>query len=391
MSQVLSTELVQPVLFEERTAENGKRIGFATLNVEKTLNSISLEMVDLLDPQLRKWASDPEIAIVVLQAAGEKAFCAGGDLQDLYRTMLEQHAKGDPENIQANPYASDFFEREYRLDYLIHTFPKPILAWGHGIVMGGGIGLMAGASHRVVTEKSRLAMPEITIGLYPDVGGTWFLNRMPGHTGLFLALTGASIGAADAIFVGLADIQIAQASKQAVLDALLTQPWTGDEDGVLLTRVLQGHASQAFTPSTPVSTPLITHFALINQLCSQATLPEIVDGILGLNTDDVWLQKAVAILRAGCPGSLALIYKLLQRGRHLSLAEIFRLEYIVTLHFAARSDFSEGVRALIIEKDRQPKWLHAGLADVSREWVNGFFNGPWSEKAQPAHPLSDLI
>ena len=388
MSQIISPDMPQPVLFEERTAENGKRIGIATLNVENTLNSISLEMVDLLDPQLRKWAADPQIAIVVLQAAGEKSFCAGGDLQHLYHTMLEHHATDDPENIQGNPYAGAFFEREYRLDYLIHTFPKPILAWGHGIVMGGGIGLMSGASHRVVTEKSRLAMPEITIGLYPDVGGTWFLNRMQGHVGLFLALTGASIGAADAIFAGLADVEIAQANKQVVLDALLKQSWTGDEDGVLLTRLLQSHASFS---ATSVPTPLSAHLALINQLCSQPTLPEIVDAILALKTDDVWLQKAAATLRAGSPGSAGLIYALLRRGRHLSLAEIFRLEYVVTLHCAARADFSEGIRALIIEKDRQPKWLHAGLADVSRDWVNGFFEGPWAVVGPSKHPLADLI
>lgn len=386
MSQIISAVSAQPVLFEEVATQNGKRIGVATLNAEKTLNSLSLEMVDLLDPQLRKWASDPQIAIVVLQAAGDKAFCAGGDLQHLYRTMLEHHASDDPENIQGNRYAGEFFEREYRLDYLIHTFPKPILAWGHGIVMGGGIGLMAGASHRVVTEKSRLAMPEITIGLYPDVGGTWFLNRMPGQVGLFLALTGASIGAADAIFAKLADYQIAQTDKQAVFDALLTQAWSGDGDDVLLTRLLQSAETARQALSAP-SSPLSTHFALINQLCRKPTLPEIVAAIVALNTDDAWLQKAVATLNAGSPGSAALSYALQRRARHLSLAEIFRLEYVVSLHCAARADFSEGIRALIIDKDRQPKWLHATLASVSRDWVDGFFAGPWSRNH---HPLADL-
>jgi enoyl-CoA hydratase/carnithine racemase len=377
-----------PALFEELAAENGKRIGVATLNVEKTLNAISLEMVDLLDQQLRAWAADPQLVMVVLQAAGEKAFCAGGDLQGLYRTMLDQHAAGKPEDIRSNTYACDFFEREYRLDYLIHTFPKPILAWGHGIVMGGGIGLMAGASHRVVTEKSRLAMPEITIGLYPDVGGTWFLNRMPGQAGLFLALSGASIGAADAIFARLADYQVSHAQKQAVLAALLNQPWDGRQDDVLLSRVLldaQGQGAAAFE-AAPV--PLQQHFALINRLCSAPTLAEVVDNIVTLETEDQWLQRGIATLVAGSPGSAWLSHALQKRARHMSLAEVFRLEYVVSLHCAARTDFAEGIRALIIDKDRQPKWQPATLAEVADDWGQGFFANPWTENN---HPLADLI
>ncbi|MFC5472910.1 enoyl-CoA hydratase/isomerase family protein [Paraherbaspirillum soli] len=379
--------MAAPVLFEELKTNNGKRIAVATLNVEKTLNSLSLEMVDLLDPQLRLWAADPQIAIVVLQAAGDKSFCAGGDLQHLYRTMLDQHASDQREDIRSNVYACDFFEREYRLDYLIHTYPKPILAWAHGIVMGGGIGLMAGASHRVVTEKSRLAMPEINIGLYPDVGGTWLLGRMPGQIGLFLALTGASIGAADSIFTKLADYQLAQADKQSVFDALLNQPWDGKQDGVLLTRLLQSaEQHRAATADAPL-TPLRQHFELINQLCSAPTLSEIVDNIVALETDDPWLQKGIATLVAGSPASAWLSYTLLQRARHMSLAEIFRLEYVVSLHCAARADFAEGIRALIIDKDRKPKWQPATLGGVASDWGDGFFADPWQPEN---HPLADL-
>ncbi|MDP5008111.1 MAG: enoyl-CoA hydratase/isomerase family protein [Glaciimonas sp.] len=379
--------MIMPVLFEELIAKNGKRIAIATLNAEKSLNAISLEMVDLLYPQLRRWADDPTIAMVMLQAAGDKAFCAGGDLQDLYRTTVEQHQLADRENILNYRFAGAFFEREYRLDYLIHTFPKPILAWGHGIVMGGGMGLMAGASHRVVTEKSRLAMPEIAIGLYPDVGGTWFLNRMPGHIGLFLALTGVSINAADAIFAKLADVQIAQADKALVLDALLSQEWNGgvcrDADAALLTRVLQSYADKLALSNSP----LITHFNLINQLCSAPTLPEIVSTILDVQSEDVWLQKAAAGLAAGSPGSAYLSYVLQQRARHMSLAEVFRLEYAVSLHCVARTDLVEGIRALIVDKDRQPKWLHTNVTEVSEEWLQGFFQNPWS---RDDHPLADL-
>lgn len=376
-----------PALFEELSAANGKRIGVATLNVEKTLNAISLEMVDLLDAQLRAWADDPQIAMVLLQAAGEKAFCAGGDLQGLYRTMLEQHASGQSADIKSNPYACDFFEREYRLDYLIHTYPKPMLAWAHGIVMGGGIGLMAGASHRVVTEKSRLAMPEITIGLYPDVGGTWFLNRMPGQLGLFLALTGASFGAADAIFARVADYQLEHDQKQALLATLLEQPWDGKQDDVLLTRALLAAEQQAKPAFAAAPAPLRQHFELIHQLCSASTLDEVVHNIVSLQTNDAWLQKGIATLVAGSPASAWLSHALQKRALHMSLAEVFRLEYVVSLHCAARTDFAEGIRALIIDKDRQPKWQPATLAQVGEDWGNGFFDDPWPEKD---HPLADL-
>lgn len=379
----------QPVLFEELAARNGLRIGVATLASEKTLNAISLEMVDLLTPQLRKWQADPEVALVILQAQGEKAFCAGGDLQQLYRTMREHHASPERGDIRGNRYAAEFFEHEYRLDYLIHTFGKPILCWGHGIVMGGGIGLMAGCSHRVVTEKSRLAMPEITIGLYPDVGGSWFLSRMPGKTGVFLALTGALLNSADAVFAGLADYRVAHASKQSVFDALLAQDWGRGNDAELLERVLADAQSASLNDGVTVFAPsnLISHYDQIEALCRKPTLPEIVDGILSLQTEDAWLLKAAGTLRAGSPGSAWLGYALQKRVRHMSLAEVFRLEFVVSLHCAARADFVEGVRALIIEKDQKPKWQHATLAEAAPEWVEGFFDDPWKREE---HPLADL-
>lgn len=377
----------QPVLFEELATQNGRRIGVATLASEKTLNALSLDMVQLLTPQLRQWAKDPDIVMVLLQAQGEKAFCAGGDLQQLYRTMREHHASPARDDIRANRYAAAFFEHEYRLDYEIHTYPKPILCWGHGIVMGGGIGLMAGCSHRVVTERSRLAMPEITIGLYPDVGGSWFLSRVPGKLGAFLALTGALMNAEDAKFTKLADYRIAQADKQKVVDALLLQNWGEGDDKALLGRVLQQAerdvaADVVFAPSA-----LRDNFDLINALCSGQTVPDIVDGILALKSDNPWLQKAVATLNAGAPGSAWLSLALQERVRYMSLAEVFRLEFVVSLHCAARPDFVEGIRALIVEKDQKPQWNPARLVDATPAWVEGFFADPWPAAE---HPLADL-
>lgn len=378
-----------PVLFEELATRSGHRIGVATLAAEKTLNAISLEMTHLLTRQLRQWASDPAIVLVVLQAQGEKAFCAGGDLQNLYQAMRAHHAADDRDDIRGNRYACDFFEHEYRLDYMIHTCPKPVLCWGHGIVMGGGIGLMAGCSHRVVTERSRLAMPEITIGLYPDVGGSWFLSRMPGKVGLFLALTGASMNAADARFTGLADYAIAHAAKQSVIESLLQQAWDGqhDADAVLLARVLQQAQAQVPADVTFAPSTLRANLDLIETLCAAPTLPEVVAAILAHETDDAWLNKAIATLRAGAPGSAWLSYALQRRVRRLSLAEVFRLEFVVSLHCAARPDFAEGIRALIIEKDQQPKWQPASLADANAAWVEGFFADPYSADK---HPLADL-
>jgi enoyl-CoA hydratase/carnithine racemase len=375
------------VLFEELQAASGYRIGIATLNAEKTLNALSLEMTDLLAAQLTQWAADAGLAMVVLQACGEKAFCAGGDLQQLHRTMTEHHASARRDDIRGNPYAAQFFEREYRLDYLIHTYPKPILCWGHGIVMGGGIGLMAGASHRVATERSRLAMPEIAIGLYPDVGGSWFLNRMPGRLGLFLALTGAPFNAADAKFVKLADYQIAHGHKQQVLDALLQQPWDDGDAHVLLSGVLQQAERSSVAQGGFAASQLRANLDLIDTLCSAPTLPEIVAALLAHESGDAWLQKAVATLAAGAPGSAWLAHALQQRARHLSLAQVFRLEFIVSLHCAARPDFAEGIRALLIDKDQRPQWRPAALSDATPQWVDGFFADPW----QPGgHPLADL-
>jgi enoyl-CoA hydratase/carnithine racemase len=371
-----------PVLFETRQGADGKGIGIATLNAPKTLNGLSLEMTRLLDAQLRRWAEDAAIACVVLQGAGEKAFCAGGDLHALYRSMREYRERGSTD-ITSNTYAAAFFEEEYRLDHFIHTYPKPLLCWGHGIVMGGGIGLMSGASHRVVTERSKLAMPEIGIGLFPDVGGSWLLARVPRGGGLFLALTGAPLNAGDAIYAGLADVCIDSAQQQAVLDALVAQRWQGrsQPDRDALTALLQGFAQ------APAAGPLQAHADAIARLGQAGALEQVVAAIAALQSDDAWLQTAQATLAAGAPSSARLSWELQHRAAHLTLAQTFRLEYIVALHVAAHGDFAEGIRALLIDKDRSPHWNPATLAQADARWAEAFFVSPWPESA---HPLADL-
>ena len=391
MSDVQQTQTnAAPVLFDTLPTDNGHLIGMIQLNVEKTLNALSLEMIDLIAAQLAAWQDDDSIAMLFMHAAGEKAFCAGGDLQQLYQSMLSHHASANKDDIRANPYACDFFEREYRLDYLIHTYPKPILCWGHGIVMGGGMGLMAGASHRVVTEKSRLAMPEIAIGLFPDVGGSYFLNQMPDNVGLFLALTGAMINASDARFINLADYVIAQADKAQVLNTLQQQPWNNlhTKNGFLLDAILSdaqlkfAESSNAIQPG-PIETQLTT----IQALCNHDDIDQTIDAIIHHKSDDPWFAKASASLKKGSPSSAYLADLLLHRAQHMPLADVFRMEYIAALHCAARPDFAEGIRALLIDKDMQPTWQPATHADITPEWINGFIDSPWSAEA---HPLADL-
>jgi len=374
----------QPVLFEERRAANDARIGVARLSAEKTLNALSLEMIDLLMARLSAWAVDPGVALVVLEGAGEKSFCAGADLHRMHEAMLAHHASAQRDDIRGNAYAAGFFGREYRLDYAIHTYPKPVLCWGHGIVMGGGVGLMSGASHRVVTPESRVAMPEITIGLYADVGGSWLLGRMPGATGLFLALTGARLQASDALFVKLADYCIDHARKSTVFEALMVQEWTGShaDNRRLLSSVLDGFA----TADLPHG-PLRQNFDLISKLCGHGQLQDIVSAITGLKSADAWLAKAGATLAAGSPSTAALSYELQRRAKYLSLADVFRMEFVASLHCARRPDFAEGIRALLIDKDQRPRWQPPTLAQVTPEWTDGFFASPW--KAHE-HPLDDL-
>lgn len=373
-----------PVLFEELSTSSGLRLGIVRLNAEKSLNALTLEMIDLLVAGFAAWAVDDGIALVVLEGAGERAFCAGADLTRLYEACRAHHASDARDDIRANGYALDFFSREYRLDYAIHTFPKPVLCWGQGVVMGGGMGLMSGASHRVVTEQVRIAMPEINIGLYADVAGSWFLGRAPGRTGLFLALTAAQLGAVDALFAGLADFHIVQARKGEVLERLRAAAWQPDADAnrAALSRLLCD-----LSEPLPAPGPLRLHFDLINSLCAAHEPREVVSAIAALESPDEWLSRAAATLRAGSPTTAMLSIELQRRLKIRSLAEVFRAELVASLTCAARPDLAEGIRALIIDKDRRPKWQPATVADVTPSWIEGFFTSPWSPDE---HPLADL-
>ncbi len=368
------------VLFSLLPTASGHAFGRATLNAPASLNALSAAMVDALDPQLAAWAADPGIAGVLLDAAGDKAFCAGGDVVSLYRS-IRATAPG-----QVPVEAAGFFEREYRLDYRIHTYPKPLLCWGHGIVMGGGIGLMAGASHRVATPKTRLAMPEIGIGLFPDVGGSGFLPRVPGRAGRFLALTGASLNAADACFAGLADLVLPHERQGAVLEAIQAARWQGERraDGARLGSLLAGFELPA--AERPASM-LRTHFDRIEALMRPDRLEDLAAPLAALAGDaDPWLAQAGAAFAKGSPTSAALALALQDRLRHASLADVFRLEYQAAVGCCVHHDFAEGVRALLVDKDRSPRWQPAAIGGLSPAHVDAHLQPRFTG----GHPLADL-
>ena len=366
----------EPVVFETATAENGSLIGLITLNAPKALNALNFEMIKLLEPQLRAWQDDETIAMVLLKGAGDKAFCAGGDVVSLHHAM----AQGKPTSL-----VEDFFTLEYKLDYLIHTFDKPILVWGNGIVMGGGLGLMAGASHRVVTETSRIAMPEQTIGLYPDVGGSYFLHKMPHSVGLFLGLTSASINCDDARFVSLADHFIDSTKYDAMLAQILAAKWgkTASLNHERLTDLLTDLENQsARMPKGNVKANLKT----IQLLGEFTTLQEQADYILGLATDDKWLQRAQKSLKHGCPLSCALVSEQLKTSKGKSLLACFKMELGMSVRAGEVGEFQEGVRALLIDKDGAPNWQYKTLSDVPQTIIDSFFANRFGEN----HPLNGL-
>lgn len=372
------------VLYLEIPSSNGKKIAVATLNSEKSLNALSLPMVESLLPQMQAWKADPNIAMVLLQGAGDKAFCAGGDIRDLYQAMRQQPG-------QYQPYVEDFFSKEYALDYLIHTFEKPVMVWGNGIVMGGGLGLMAGASHRVVTLSSRIAMPEMAIGLYPDVGASWFLNRMPPGCGLFLGLTGASINAADAKYIGLADIFICHEQKSQLMDKLLAVKWgeTIALNHQKLSDVLrqQEHSCRTQMPASQIR----LHQEHIHALAELPDLASIISAIDAMPATDKWLEKAKQSLHYGSPITAHIVYRLLQLGQSKILADSFRLELGLSVQCAKLGEFQEGVRALLIDKDLQPKWQYPDVHTVPAEVINTLFSSPWQADTHPLKALGNSI
>lgn len=372
--------MTESVLFRELQSTNGFKIGIATLNKPKALNALDLDMIRLLTPQLNAWQQDADIAMVMLDGAEDRALCAGGDVVAMYNAMKAEPNK-TPESLV------DFFSEEYELDYLIHTFAKPFLVWGNGIVMGGGLGLMSGGSHRVVTETARIAMPEITIGLYPDVGGSWFLNKMPAGCGMFLGLTGASINAADALYINLADHFIPHEQKQLMLDQLLLQDWTKDAQLNHQTLSELCGKVQAMHEGSLMASNVEAHQKNISAVTNKDSVEEVVEAILSLDSsEDKWLSKAKMALSNGSPITMHLVWEQLKRGQDMSLADVFRMELNMSSRCGELGEFQEGVRALLIDKDNAPTWMFSLVSNVPADVVSGFFDNPYGAN----HPLATL-
>jgi len=378
MTHEASDSLVLSELLPCQTSN--QNIGRLTLNSPRTLNSLNLEIMLSLREILLAWEQDPRVAAVVIDSTSEKALCAGGDVKRIHQLITSAKDKGQ----DAAAIAQIFFENEYRLDSYIHRYQKPIVIWGDGIVMGGGIGIMAGASHRVVTETTMMAMPEITIGLYPDVGASHFLAKMPGKIGLFLGLTATRMNAGDAIYVGLADHFVPRAAKGELLDAMRTTVWSPKTASRQLSDCLKSVGKG--TPPPP--SVLERRQADIDSLMNGSDVETIANRFeqLVIPPEDTFLAAARSTMLKGSPTSLKITLEQLRRGQGMSLSEAFRQELILSLQCCLHSDFAEGVRALLVDKDNAPKWSPRSLSEVSRELVLEHFNEPWAE----GHPLADL-
>jgi len=341
-------------------AEVRNHIGHLTLNRPAGLNAITLDMVRLLQQQLDAWASDADVHAVVLRGAGEKAFCAGGDIRSLY----DSYKSGDTLH-------EDFFVEEYALDLTIHYYRKPVLALMDGFVLGGGMGLVQGADLRVVTEKSRLAMPEVAIGYFPDVGGSYFLPRIPGELGIYLGVSGVQIRAADALYCGLADWYL-DSSKLALLDEKLDQMEWQDTPLKSLQNLLAKHAVQTL-PDAPLEAlrPAIDHFFALPDV------PSMIEQLRAVTVADSheWAVSTADLLETRSPLAMAVTLEMLRRGRHLSLENCFALELHLDRQWFARGDLIEGVRALLIDKDKSPRWNPPTVAELDAAQVTSFFHG----------------
>ncbi|MEQ8327856.1 enoyl-CoA hydratase/isomerase family protein [Parvibaculum sp.] len=329
------------VLFEKRGAA-----GVITLNRPKALNALTLGMVRLIHPKLREWAEDASVECVIVEGAGEKAFCAGGDIRALY----DWGQTGDKTAI-------DFWREEYQLNTFIKRYPKPYVALMDGINMGGGVGLSVHGSHRVATERLTFAMPETGIGLFPDVGGTYFLPRAPGETGMYLALTGARLKAADAIYVGIADAYVPSERLETLKDRLA---------GGMPVREALAEVAEEEGPA-----PLASMQAEIGAHFSGGAVSDILSSLRADGSE--WAEKTADTIETKSPISTLVAYRQVREGAALGFEDCMRLEFRLINRFAAGHDFYEGVRAVVIDKDQAPKWKPATIADVSTDEVEHYF------------------
>ena len=332
-----------------------------TLNRPAALNAITHGMVIDLAKALDVWETDPTVSHVVVAAAGERAFSAGGDIRALY------------ENGSAGRHdaALAFWRDEYRLNIRIKRYPKPYISLIDGIVMGGGVGISLHGSDRVAGDRYRFAMPEVGIGFFPDVGATYALPRLPGESGLYLGLTGARVGPDDAGALGLATHVVPSERFGEVKDRLVA----GEPCERVLTEVAR----------SPSPGPVSQERSLIDAAFSADSVDDVLRRLdEAAASGSAFAETTAADIRSKSPGSLALTFSQIRRGRDLSFEEAMATEFRIVSRVVRGADFYEGVRATIIEKDGKPAWQHAGLSDVRREWVEGHFAPLGASELVPA-------
>jgi enoyl-CoA hydratase len=334
-------------------------IGEVELTRPKALNALTLEMIEAYHPQLDAWADEPDVRAVLIRGAGEKAFCAGGDVRAVWDDgKAAQTGESDGELTRR------FFAAEYSLNRAIHSFPKPYVAWIDGITMGGGLGLSVHGSHRVAGDRTLAAMPETAIGFFPDVGTTWLLPRLPGATGTYLALTGARLKAADALYTGLATHYVPSDAQHDLAQALAEADLSGDAhteiDGLL-----------AELEGDPGTAPLKDVRDAIDRCFGQPSLDQVVRALEAEGT--AWADETLDALSKRSPSSMKLAFAALQRGRHLDFDSCITMEYRLSQALMAAHDFYEGIRAVLVDKDQSPQWDPPRIEDVDDDTVERAF------------------
>lgn len=369
------------VLFEEIDSGSGYKLALMTLNVPEAMNAVDLDMVNLIDGQIEQWNQDNSIAAIIMCGAGEKAFCAGGNILKLYDSMINS------DEDQRLQYADAFFKGEYAKNYRLHQVTKPLIAWGHGFVMGGGLGLFIAANHRVGSECLKLAWPEVRIGLYPDVAASYYLSRLPYPVGHWMGLSGSHMNTTDSKKLKLIQYAISHTCWQTMIDTLLQQNWSNNR------AVNHQHVRAVLNKMDADSVENMPASQLddiapdLEYVFSDTDLKSIAARMRQYKTENQWLKQGLDNFEKACPATAHLIMRQIAQGPHMSLREVVSWELTLAYQAVRHPDFCEGIRAMVVDKDYKPVWQHKTVNDVPAEWVKQLTTNPW---AKGNHPYSEL-